>query len=84
MPGIAAITAAILACAACCAGPLLAVVGGIGAASAFGAYWIPALAIIAVAAGLVVTVLLVRRHRAKACVLPAAQFPDREREDSLR
>lgn len=61
----------VLACAACCAGPLLALVGGVGAASLVGAYWIPGLLAIAALAGIIVTVLLIRRARAKACQLPA-------------
>jgi hypothetical protein len=69
----AAVGAAVLACAACCAGPLLAIVGSIGAASLLGAYWIPALLVVAVLAGIAVTVLLVRRHRAKACRIPASR-----------
>lgn len=64
-------SAAVLACAACCAGPLLALVGGVGAASFLGAYWIPGLLAITAVAGIIVTVLLVRRARAKACQLPA-------------
>lgn len=66
----AVVGAAVLACAACCAGPLLAIAGSVGAASLLGAYWIPALLAVAVLAGIVVTILLVRRHRAKACRLP--------------
>ncbi|WP_326793831.1 hypothetical protein OHA79_51305 (plasmid) [Streptomyces sp. NBC_00841] len=57
----------VAACAVCCAGPLLAVLGGIGAASVIGAIWIPALAVVAVAA--VVAALWVhrRRRQASAC-----------------
>lgn len=62
----------VLACAACCAGPLIAFAGSIGAASLLGAYWMPALLIVALIAGVVLTVLLVRRRRAKACRVPAA------------
>ena len=65
--------AGLLACAACCAGPLLAVVGSLGAASLLGAYWIPGLLTVAVLAAIVVTALLVRRRRAKACRLPAGR-----------
>lgn len=67
----AVVGAGVLACAACCAGPLLAIAGSVGAASLLGAYWIPGLLVVAVLAGIVVTILLVRRHRAKACRLPA-------------
>ncbi|WP_245173652.1 hypothetical protein [Streptomyces aureus] len=60
--GVGAAVAA--ACAVCCAGPLLAVLGGLGVTSAVGALWMPALAIPAIAAGL--GVLVVRRRRRKA------------------
>jgi type VI protein secretion system component VasK len=66
--------AAVLACAACCAGPLLAIVGSVGAASLLGSYWIPGLLAIAVLAGIAVTILLIRRRRAKACRLPASRL----------
>lgn len=56
--------AAVAACAVCCAGPLLAVLGGVGFASAVGALWMPVLAVLAVAAGL--GVFLVRRRRRNA------------------
>jgi type VI protein secretion system component VasK len=87
---VAVIGAGVLACAACCAGPLLAIVGSLGAASLLGAYWLPALLVVAVLAGIVVTVLLYRRHRAKACRLPATRVaieiqpaPSRDDEASL-
>ncbi|MEV4860778.1 hypothetical protein MRBLMF1_001997 [Streptomyces ossamyceticus] len=48
----------------CCAGPLIAVLGGVGLASAVGALWLPALAVLAVACGL--GVLTVRRRRRTA------------------
>lgn len=85
-PTAAVVGAAVLACAACCAGPLLAIVGSVGAASLFGAYWIPGLLTVAMLAGIAVTVLLVRRHRAKTCVLPATRVdvdiePARSRDD---
>ncbi|MCC9707226.1 hypothetical protein E4N62_19275 [Streptomyces sp. MNU76] len=54
-------TAAMAACAVCCAGPVL---GGVGLASAFGAMWLPVLAVLAVASGL--GVLTVRRRRRTA------------------
>ncbi|AWZ10701.1 hypothetical protein DRB96_14160 [Streptomyces sp. ICC1] len=54
------------ACAACCIGPLLALLGGIGAASAIGAVWMPALAVVTVAA-LAGVVWMLRRRRATAC-----------------
>ncbi|AVZ77405.1 hypothetical protein SLUN_12480 [Streptomyces lunaelactis] len=49
----------------CCAGPLLAVLGGIGVFSAIGALWVPALAVLTVSA--VLGVLMVRRRRRSAC-----------------
>ncbi|MFJ9968711.1 hypothetical protein [Streptomyces avermitilis] len=58
--------AALAACAVCCAGPILAVLGGIGVTSAIGALWMPALAVLAVAAGLGVLVVR-RRSRAASC-----------------
>lgn len=82
----AVIGAAVLACAACCTAPLLAIVGSVGAASLLGAYWIPGLLVVALLAGIVVTVLLVRRRRARACRLPASRVdveiqPARSRDD---
>ncbi|WP_327370703.1 hypothetical protein [Streptomyces sp. NBC_01217] len=58
---------AVAACAVCCAGPLLAVLGGIGAASVIGAIWIPALAVVAVAAVVAALWLHRRRQKASAC-----------------
>ncbi|MEU9376028.1 hypothetical protein AB0D94_19935 [Streptomyces sp. NPDC048255] len=58
--------AAVAACAVCCAGPILAVLGGIGVTSAIGALWMPTLGVLAVAAGLGVFVVR-RRRRATAC-----------------
>lgn len=58
--------AAVAACAVCCAGPLLALLGGIGAASALASFWIPALAVVAVAAAAGAYVLY-RRRRVAAC-----------------
>ncbi|MFC9748931.1 hypothetical protein [Streptomyces niveus] len=40
----------VAACAACCAGPLPALLGGVGAASALASFWVPALAVVAVPA----------------------------------
>jgi type VI protein secretion system component VasK len=44
---IVTVAAAIAACAVCCAGPLLAVLGGLGAAFSVGAVWVPALGLAA-------------------------------------
>ncbi|SNT59618.1 hypothetical protein [Actinacidiphila glaucinigra] len=54
--------AALVACAVCCAGPLLAVLGGIGIPCAIGALWVPVLAVQA-AAALVAVIFIVRRRR---------------------
>ncbi|MFI6495306.1 hypothetical protein [Streptomyces sp. NPDC050564] len=58
--------AAVAACAVCCAGPVLAVLGSIGAASAIAAVWVPALAVLAVAARLGGFAIR-RRRRHTAC-----------------
>lgn len=58
---------AVAACAVCCAGPLLAVLGGIGAASVIGAIWIPALAVVTVAVASAAVWVQRRRKRASAC-----------------
>lgn len=63
---IATGAAAVSACAVCCAGPLLALVGGLSIVSLAGAIWIPALAIVAVAA-LVGAVWVLRRRKASSC-----------------
>ncbi|MFF0795094.1 hypothetical protein [Streptomyces spiralis] len=63
--------AAVAACAVCCSGPLLAVLSGIGVTSALGALWMPALTVLAVAAGLGVLVVRHRRRRASCRTAPA-------------
>ncbi|HEX5404198.1 MAG TPA: hypothetical protein VFX16_18065 [Pseudonocardiaceae bacterium] len=65
-------TAAVVACGACCAGPLLGASGGLAALFAVAAIWVPALAGLAVAAPLV-GYLVHRRRRAAA--RRAAQRP---------
>ncbi|MYU11716.1 hypothetical protein GTZ78_13650 [Streptomyces sp. SID8361] len=55
----------------CCAGPLLAVLGGVGLASAVGALWIPGLAASAVVSGLGVLMVRRRRRRAACRTAPA-------------
>ncbi|TXS38243.1 hypothetical protein EAO72_34145 [Streptomyces sp. or43] len=50
----------------CCAGPLLAILGGIGVTSAIGALWVPALTVLAITAGLGV-LIVGRRRRTAAC-----------------
>lgn len=62
--------AALGACAVCCAGPLLAILGGLSIASLAAAVWIPALAVVAVAAAGVIVVIL-RRRRQASCRVPA-------------
>lgn len=64
---VVALTGLIGACAVCCAGPLLAVLGGIGTAGLIGAFWLPALLLVAVLAGVGVAFELRRRRRAAAC-----------------
>ncbi|MFF7976609.1 hypothetical protein [Streptomyces sp. NPDC007905] len=64
--------AALAACAVCCAGPILAVLGGIGVTSAIGALWMPALAVLALVAGLGVLVVR-RRRRTASCRTAGAQ-----------
>lgn len=44
---IVAVVAAVVAGSVCCAGPPLAVLGGLGVALSIGAIWIPVLAIVA-------------------------------------
>lgn len=56
---------AIGACAVCCAGPLLALLGAIGVGSLIGALWVPALLVLAALAG--AGVWLLRARRARAC-----------------
>ncbi|RKE22844.1 hypothetical protein [Streptomyces sp. TLI_171] len=56
---------------AACAGPLLAVLGGVGALSAIGALWMPALAITAAAAAIGLVVVRRRRRRAACSTAPA-------------
>ncbi|MFF3617337.1 hypothetical protein [Streptomyces sp. NPDC002580] len=63
--------AAVAACAVCCAGPILAVLGSIGVTSAIGALWMPALAVLTVAAGLGVFVVRRRRRRVSCHTAPA-------------
>ncbi|MFJ3172086.1 hypothetical protein ACIPJK_15050 [Streptomyces roseus] len=63
--------AAVAACAACCAGPLVAVLGGIGITSSIAALWMPALVVLAVAAGLGVLVVLHRRRTSACRTAPA-------------
>lgn len=55
--------AALAACTACCAGPVLATLGGIGLASALAAIWIPALAVVSVLA--VIGAFWLRRRRVR-------------------
>ncbi|WP_210405180.1 hypothetical protein [Williamsia sp. 1138] len=56
------------ACALCCAGPLLAILGGIGVAGLAGSLWLPALLmVVAVAAAAGIVLELGRRRRAGAC-----------------
>ena len=54
---------AALGCAACCAGPIVGLLGGIAAALAMGAVFVPLLVVLAVLAASAAAVLLVRRRR---------------------
>lgn len=56
--------AAVGACAVCCAGPILSVLGGLTAAFAVGAVWVPALAVVALVAAVALGWTL--RHRRSA------------------
>jgi len=69
------LVAGIVACAACCAGPIIAIVGGVGVASLLGSYWAPALLIVTALAVGVTAWLMVRRRRAKACAVPQSPQP---------
>ncbi|WP_328647162.1 hypothetical protein OHS58_03885 [Amycolatopsis sp. NBC_00348] len=63
---LAGAAAVVAACAVCCAGPLLVLLGGLGVGSMVGAIWDPALALLAAAA--VVAIFVVRwRRRVAAC-----------------
>jgi hypothetical protein len=61
---------AVGACAVCCAGPVLAVLGGLSIASLAGAVWIPALAVVAVIA-LAGVVWGLRKRRRATCATPS-------------
>jgi len=62
---------AILACAACCVGPLVALLGGVGIAAALGAWFVPVLIVLAIAAlSAAGAVWWVRRRRRAACPAP--------------
>ncbi len=67
-PG-AALAALVGACAVCCAGPLVAVLGGIGAAGLLGSLWIPTLLIVVALTAVGILVALRRRRRA-GCSVP--------------
>lgn len=76
--------AVVAACALCCAGPLLAILGSIGIASLVGAIWLPGLGALAVVAA-IVAVRLRQRRRASICRagpvdvgLPAIGEPDQD------
>jgi mercuric ion transport protein len=62
---IAVVAAAVAACAVCCAGPLLVVLGGLGAVFTVGAIWVPILAVVAAAAFTVALVLWQARRRSR-------------------
>lgn len=70
-PG-AALAALVGGCAVCCAGPLLAVLGGIGAAGLLGSLWVPALMVV-VALAVVGIAIAVRKRRRASCRIPDAE-----------
>ncbi|WP_185730737.1 hypothetical protein [Rhodococcus sp. 3A] len=74
--------AAVGACAVCCAGPILSVLGGLTAAFAVGAVWVPALAVVALVAAVALGWTLRHRRSAPAScppppapAAPAADLP---------
>jgi hypothetical protein len=60
----------VAACAACCAGPIIALIGGIAALGAISAVFVGAVALVA-AALIGGMVLLTRRRRGRAIACPA-------------
>lgn len=68
---LAALAVGVVACAACCAGPLIALLTTVAAASALGAIWRPALG--AVAAASAAALIWLRRRRTRSC--PAPTWP---------
>jgi hypothetical protein len=71
---IATGAAAAGACAVCCAGPVLAFVGGLSIVSLAASIWVPALAIVAVAA-LAGAVWILRRRHNSNCQTGSAEPP---------
>jgi hypothetical protein len=65
--GIGAAVVLVAGCAACCAGPLLAALSAVTAASAVTALFVPAMAVLALAAAVGVAVLIRRRRDRRAC-----------------
>ncbi|MGW2822743.1 hypothetical protein ACWC24_17355 [Streptomyces sp. NPDC001443] len=63
--------AALAACAVCCAGPILAALASVGVTSAIGALWMPALAVLAVTAGLGFLVVRNRRRTTSCHTAPS-------------
>ena len=60
-----------VACTACCAGPIMGALGGIGVASAVGAVFTPVLIVLGVLAGTVGIWVVIRRLRTPSCGAPA-------------
>ncbi|GLV92193.1 MULTISPECIES: hypothetical protein [Streptomyces] len=56
-----------LAALACCIGPIMAFLGGLGVLSAIGTFWVPALAALTAVALIAAAWVLHRRRRAAAC-----------------
>jgi hypothetical protein len=61
--------AAIVACGACCAGPLLAASGVLAAISAVAAIWVPSLIALAVVASVAGLLIYRGRHAADRCAV---------------
>lgn len=77
------------ACAVCCAGPLLAVLGGIGILATAAAVWVPALLALAVAAAAGMVWVLRRRQASGCATMPGPAeigmpSPARRRRPALR
>jgi hypothetical protein len=66
---LTAVTAFVVACAVCCAGPLLAVVAGLSLTTAIGALWVPGLALVTIAS--VATAWWLRARSEARCAQPS-------------
>lgn len=71
--GIVGVGAA--ACFACCAGPILAILGGVTMAGVAGTMFVGAASLIIAVAAAVADLVVRRRRQAAACALAAAPVP---------